>query len=508
MLLSVRHRSGSKKPTAPVGRVSGIIAPMRTTTPAMVLAALGAVGCAAPMLSRDGQVVFTEEGGRRGASVITANGVEFLDAAELPQPVVRRSVDEPWRPATGFLIPKDGVWRATSRPAAIQGHGLAVVLRASDALVPSWGGEVLLRIDALAPAEAFPGAAASLRPPERLAIVIDGHGPNAAPLVAVALDDLGGGDRVALVDSARARTIVPLVPGSHRTLLGAAAARVTASPASIRDLASAIAIARGWVAPRGAAPPGAGAGHVLVVTDGVGVAQGGERLARELGALRTAGVRVTAVGAPDGLDAAALAPLGPDVHAGGAFPRREDAVAAAVPPPGDTVLEDVVLEVSSVPAAARVIELSGGASAMALDRDKILLGDLYAGEARTEVARVALPVWVPGEPIEISVTATYRDRASGESLLASTTMHGRYSSDIEAIASARHGDVIAYASALAMVRRLDRAFAGSTVDRLGGLRPVVAQQARSLGELSRAHHDPALGAQAEVLTTLLGAIDD
>src|SRR5262245_15498007 len=96
--------------------------------------ALGAA-CGAPVLSRDGKLVFQPRGAR-GASVITANGVEFLDGNELPQPVVRRSVDEPWRPATGFLMPADGIWRRTSTAVPVQGRGLLVVLRSSDVLVP------------------------------------------------------------------------------------------------------------------------------------------------------------------------------------------------------------------------------------------------------------------------------------------------------------------------------------------------------------------------------------
>src|SRR5271169_189472 len=87
-----------------------------------------AAGCARPVLSRDGQLVFQPKGAH-GAGVITANGVEFLDRTEIPRPVVRRSLDEPWRPATGFLLPADGVWRATAKPLAVEGRGLAVVLR-------------------------------------------------------------------------------------------------------------------------------------------------------------------------------------------------------------------------------------------------------------------------------------------------------------------------------------------------------------------------------------------
>src|SRR4051812_47126410 len=99
-------------------------------SPALLLAAFAA-GCGAPMLSQDGQLVFTEPGGRRGASVITANGVQFMDATDLPKPIERQSASDPWRAPTGFLLPRDGIWRETSKPVPIQGHGLGVVLRSS-----------------------------------------------------------------------------------------------------------------------------------------------------------------------------------------------------------------------------------------------------------------------------------------------------------------------------------------------------------------------------------------
>ncbi|HSN96679.1 MAG TPA: vWA domain-containing protein [Candidatus Nanopelagicales bacterium] len=473
---------------------------------ACIAATLAGVGCSRPVLTREGRLVFAE-GGARGASVLTANGVEFLDVAEVPAPVIRRSTNEPWQPSTGFLLPKSGVWRETSRPVAVNGHGLTMVLRSSDHLVPSWGGEVLVRIDALVPAEAFP--AADVRPPRVVAVVIDGHSPNIAPLVEVALDNLGQRDRAMIVDAAPARAVLPLVPGAHHTLLGAAVERVAArrSAAASHDLAGALALARTQLGRRAAAITGS-VRQVLVVTDGAGIAAGDARLSREVAALRAQGVRLTAIGAPDRLQPDALLPLGEDVFAGGSFEDREDAIAEALPPPGEVVLEDVELTLASAPAPLRVIELSGGQSAITPESDRIFLGELYAGEARTEVARVAVPVWVPGEPLEIEVSATYRDAASGERLSSRSVMRCRYSSDVEKIADARHGDVIAYASALAMVRRLHRAFLGSEIDRVGGLRPVVAWQARSLSALAKAQRDPAIDAQAEILQTLLGAIED
>lgn len=493
-----------------------------TPTGALVAVALLALasGCERPVLSRDGQLVFQQKGAR-GASVITANGVEFLDRADIPRPVVRRSADEPWRPATGFLLPADGVWRKTATPVAIEGRGLAVVLRTSDVLVPSWGGEILLRIDAIAPVAAFPHAASSVRTPERLAIVLDGAGPDTVALATVALDNLGGADRAGLVDSRGARPVLPLIPGSHHTLLHAAVERLVAQKAreaastgtslpaagrDDRDLAGALHLARGWI---NAAQPGEKARrHVLVLTDGVGPTRGGARLAQEVRDLAAAGVEIVTVGS-DRVDPAALAALGASPGGSAALlDERKDVVDKAVPPPGDVVLDDVRLSTSSVPAPARMVEVSGGEAALGLYADHLSLGQVYAGEARTEVARVALPPWVPGEKAELTVTARYFDVKSSQLQTARATIRLRYSDDVEEIAKARHGDVIAYASALAMVRRLHRAFLGSELDRPGGVRRLATMQAATLADLARIQHDRALAVQAEMLTTLLGVIED
>jgi hypothetical protein len=485
---------------------------------AVIALSTGGAGCAAPVLSRDGQLVVSQAGAR-GASVITAHGIEFIDRADIPRPVIRRSVNEPFHPATGFLLPADGIWRKTSKPVAVEGHGLLVTLRSSDVLIPSWGGEILLRLDAIAPAAAFPRAAPSIRPAERLAIILDGTTAETTALVSAALEDLGGADRVGIIDAGGARgparPLLPLVPGSHRTLLRAAVEQLVTqaarTPAYLseagRDLAGALATARGWVGVANAGDGDPAVRHVLVLSDAVGVARGGTPLARQVQALAAAGARLTAVGAGR-LSADALAPLGADVHPGGSLEQREAAIDASIRPPGDVVLEDVSLSISSVPAPARIIETSGGQSALALDKDHFILGDLYAGEARTEVARLTLPTWVPGEPLDLTITATYRDAASGQPQTAEATLHCRYSNDIERIAAARHGDVIAYASALAMVRRLHRAFLGSEIDRIGGLHSMVGLQARSLASLAKTSGDAALGAQAEILSSLLGAIDD
>ena len=355
---------------------------------AVVALALAGTGCAAPQLTRDGQVVFSE-GGARGASVLTANGVEFMDHNDVPSPVVRRSVNEPWRPATGFLLPADGVWRETSTPSAAEGQGLLLVLRASDVLVPTWGGEVLVRIDAIVPSSAFPAVASSVRAPLRLAVIIDGDSAALTELADAALDNLGERDRVTLIDGDRGRTVVPLLPGTHRTLLRGAVERLAQPhrPAS-RHLAEALELARRWVTAPVAdarAPHSVAVARqdpqrqVLVISDGAGVAQAGPRLGAALGALRSAGVAVTAAAPPPAL-AEALAPFG-DTIAAGSADDRADAVAGLVPPPGDVALRDVVISISSVPAPARVVEISGGSPALSLDADHLWLGDLYTGSA-------------------------------------------------------------------------------------------------------------------------------
>jgi len=476
--------------------------------------ALGLSACAKPYLAKDGQLVFTPSGGRRGASVLTANGVEFLDSADIPKPNVRRSPYEPWVPATGFLLPADGVWRETSRPVAIKGPGLGVVLRSSDTLIPSWGGEILVRLDVLAPSDAFPAAKASVREPRRIALVVDGYTNDTIQHARTILDNLGANDRLVIIESQGARIVVPPLPGSDHTLLDGAIDRVVARPSNAgkrvsRDLSGALVQARKFITGySSASAPTSAKLQVIVLTDGVGVAQDQLRLTSEVSWLRQHAVRVSALGVTNALRPEHLTPFGDEGFVYSSPEKRNELLDKLVPPPGDVVLEDVELTFSSVPAPIRVLEVSGGLASLSLDHDRLLLGDLYAGEARTEVARIAMPVWVPGEPIEVTMTARYRDAQTGEWHTATSTFFGRYEDDVERIARARHGDVIAYASALSMVRRLGRIFQGRQTDRLGGLRPVVTLQADSLARLSRETGDAALGIQADVLRALLGVVED
>jgi len=458
------------------------------------------VGCERPFLARDGTLVFQEKGAH-GAAVVTANGLEYHDRDDLPTPVVRHDANEPWRPAVGFILPVDGRLTETSRPTVVGTTGLAVALRPSDTRVPSWGGEILVRLDVIAPAA--PGTA---RDPERLALVLDGGGEDTYALAEAAIAQLGGRDRVTVLDAHGARVVVPLMPASHRSLALAAIDKRLGDPRAERyDLAGAVARAR--------AALGEGeTRRIVVLSDG----EAGELLApgltSELAASLSDGVALFVAAARPGVNPRALSAIAS--AGGGGFAvdspldARLTALRLAVPPAGLVVYHDVVLTFEGTPAPSHVLEASGGDVRWRLEAGELAVGDLYSGEIRTEIVRVSVPAWVPGEPFKFTVTATFDDVArEGERRSMATELPCLYDDDIERIAKSRHGDVIAYASALATLRRLDAAFVGAGVARAGGLRAIARMHARSLALLARDMHDPQIGEQAELLRSLLDATE-
>jgi hypothetical protein len=464
----------------------------------VLAAALLAGGCATPALSQSGQLVFSEKP-QHGATVLTANGVEFVDKSDRPRAVVRTSAFEPWRPPTGFLLPADGILRATSTPVVLDGKGVRVVLRASDGLVPAWGGEILLRLDALVPAPEHPEAVQTLRAAARVAIVLDADTTDAVPLVEDLLDSVGAADRVSVFDSAGGVSIVPAVPGTHRSLLAGAAERRLAKDRSRtrRDLASALARA-------GRMLGSAGPRRLLLLSDGRGVLGDSRAVRAAATKLDRAGVRIAAVGVEPSVQRSALAPVTEHVGSGDEL-ARVAAIDALLAPPGDVVVRDLELSFSSAPAPLRLLESSSGEITSTLEDERLDLGDLSVGEARTEVVRLGIVDWQAGDELRVRVRASWHD-AAGNAHSAKRELRMLYSEDIEAIARQRRGDVIAYASALAMVRRLERAFLGSQVDHIGGLEGLVRWQARSLTALARTRHDAWLAGEAEVLDSLLDAL--
>ena len=126
---------------------------MRRAIACLPLLVAFACACERPFLARDGTLVFPEKGAH-GASIVTANGLEFHDRIDVPDRVVVRDPYEPWRAPVGFILPASGRFTKTSSPTVMSTPGLAVVMRPSDSRVPSWGGEMFVRVDVLAPAAA------------------------------------------------------------------------------------------------------------------------------------------------------------------------------------------------------------------------------------------------------------------------------------------------------------------------------------------------------------------
>jgi len=462
-----------------------------------------AIGCAGPVVARDGTVVVQEKGAS-GATVMTANGVEYRDRTDVPQRVVVKDPNTPWRAPVGFILPQNGRFTQTSKPTVLTAPGLGIVMRPSDTRVPAWGGEVLVRIDLLSPA-----APGSTREPEQVAFLVDGAGPDTMALSDAALAQLGGRDHITVIDVRGAHTVVPTMPASHRSLSSAALAKRLRQPRpATGDLAASLDQARAVL--------GASGPRLLVLfTDG----ESGKHLeGASMTALRAVAqanlpvmiVTTSAKANFDALNALSAEGAGTLVS-DDTLDARLHTLRDDLPTPGPVLFGDVVLTFEGTPAPSHVLEASGGDVRWRLDAGELALGDVVAGEMRTEVVRVTVPAWVPGEKFSFTVTAHVTDPTApgsakpGERKEFKAALPCIYDSDIARIAASRHGDVIAYASALATMSRLDEAFVGPGVERAGGLRALAEMHAQSMGALARDMHDPQIQEQAEILAALLRA---
>jgi hypothetical protein len=472
--------------------------------PLTALPLLALCACGRPFLARDGTLVFPEKGAH-GASVVTSNGLLFRDVADVPERIVVRDPYEPWRAPLGFLVPASGRFTKTSLPTVIASDGLVVALRPSDTRVPSWGGEMLVRIDVRAPAA--PGGA---RWGEDIGLVVDGRGGETLALVEAALGQLAGRDRVVVADAAGPRVIVPPMPASDRSLVLAAVQRSLTSAVGAeqpRDRAGAVrtalqALSRGPVR------------RVLVLSDAG--AEAAAEASRGLGG-ELVPLEVVSTSSRN-------APLEP----------RIQSIRAFLPASGDVAVRDVVLAFDAVPAPSHVLEASGGTARWELEGGELALGDVRAGDERTEVVRVTIPPFAPGELFELHVAVRFgdvrrpdrregadantdvrrpdrregadanTDVRTGEPRSMDASLRCAYDDNVERLADSRHGDVIAYASALATLARLDASFLGAqrTPE---DLRSLARMHARSLALLARDAHDPAAAEQAARLEALLGA---
>jgi hypothetical protein len=440
-----------------------------------VLSAFGAASCARPVVARDGTLVF-QEPGAHGASIVTANGIEFHDVADVPERHVVRDPYEPWRAPLGFILPANGRFTKTSVPTLIATKGLGVSLRPSDTRVPSWGGEIFVRVDVLAPAPE-----GKARWGEDVALVLEGRGADLHALAQAALDQLGGRDRVEVVDAMDASVVVPTMPASNRSLVMAAIDRTMGStPPERVEPVKALQTAVDGIS-------SAAHRRILVLADAKG---------------RPASAWAEAMGD-------AKAPMTVVSANAGDLEDRLQAVRDFVPPSGETEFRDMVLSFDATPSPSHVLEASGGDARWDLEGGELGLGDVRAGEARAEVVRVSIPAWTAGEAYALHVTARYKDLLhdglDGPERTMTADLKCTYDDNVERIAASRHGDVIAYASALATLSRLDAAFAGAGTGE-GGLRKMAQMQAQSLALLARDMHDPAAAEQAAVLEALLAVV--
>jgi hypothetical protein len=463
-----------------------------------VVLGLGVTGCASPVfLNKDGTVEFQQKGAH-GANVVTANGLEMRETADgVPVRHISHDATEPWRAPIGFLIPASGVFTQTSHATKIDTKGskdgappLEIVLRPSDTRVPSWGGEVLVRVDVIAPA-----ADGTARSGEDVVIVVDG-GEDAVPLLAATLAQLAARDRVEVLDALTGQPMVPFLPASNRSLISAAVAQRLGDLRGPRVLGPTLAQIK--------SRPGAKVSmRVVVLTDGKSPADAAAQKELERLAAIPVGVDVVATSAK--ADAKVLASIG---RAGGGnvvtkdtLAERVEEIQRIVPPSGDPVYSDVTLSFQGTPAPSHVLEASGGDVRWRLESGDLDLGELRAGDARTEVMRVTVPAWIAGEAFAFTVTAHLTDNY-GLTHELSAKLPCVYDDDLGRLADSRSGDVIAYASALATRKVLDSAFLGGAIDRQGGLRKLAMTHARSLTDLAKATNDPALAEEAAALSAL------
>jgi hypothetical protein len=456
---------------------------------------LALCACELPYLGHDGTVIFPEKGAH-GATIVTENGIEFRDRDDVPSRIVRHSTSEPWRAPVGFILPHSGRFTETSRPTVVATNGLAFALRPSDTRVPSWGGEVLVRVDIIAPA-----AAGTAREGERIVLVLDGVGRDTLLLGDVALGQLGAYDHFGVVDATDAKLVVPMLPGNHKSLASAAIEkREREGTHRSRDLTGALKMAGSMLGPTGAR-------RLLVLTDGHGTLDDTSMMA--VGALGDSGVIVSAVPSDIGVDSmyvASMATSGGVAQTADGVPARAAMVKRAIPAAGLVTFTDTKVSFAGNPAPSHVLESSGGGVLWHPNSGDLWLGEVRAGEARTEVLRVTIPPYLPGHKFTFEVTAHANDATTGEERVFYAEVPCTYDDDIERIANSRNGDVIAYASALATLKRLDAAFVGEDVRRAGGVKAVARLHAQSMTLLARDTGDHAIAEQAEILNSLLATL--
>src|SRR4051794_31979299 len=84
--------------------------------------------------------------GPSGAATAAPGEGRMSDRVAPPRHIATSAFDD-WRPPPMGVLPPDGYLRHSSSPVLMQAGGIGLTLRASDTIVPSWGGDFYLRVD-------------------------------------------------------------------------------------------------------------------------------------------------------------------------------------------------------------------------------------------------------------------------------------------------------------------------------------------------------------------------
>ena len=461
-------------------------------------AALALGGCS------DLRLFVTPEGniavGPSGAATAAPGEGHVTDRNEPPPRHMATSAFDDWRPPPMGVLPPGGFLRHSSEPSLLQVGGIALTLRASDAIVPAWGGDIYLRVDMRVGQQGE-------RPPGRdIAIIIDPTDHDslvrARRFASAVFETLRVGDRGTVISTTGGQVMVPLVPFAGVPLLIERTQRLERSDGE-SSLAAGLEQA---VALLGSSQPNESRMRRLIVFSGSR-------------ALIDAETRDWVRAATEAHVDVSLVPL---TH--GASERFErlqlmtQSMALPVPDTDDThehelvaelsalpempvVADDITFSIDSLPGPTHLIETAGAQSVWTPEGGEVPLGAIHAGEDRTFVMRGLVPSWRAGSEYELSLRVRWHDSHGDQHT--QVTFRAQYSGSPMEYAESRNGDVLQYVSLLNTLSNVQAALTRDDASTFLSLRQPAIMQSRSLSVYALEHHDEIMGSQAALLETLL-----
>jgi hypothetical protein len=376
--------------------------------------------------------------------------------------------------------------------------GVGMTLRASDRLVPSWGGDYYVRVDVRS-------AALTERPPSRdLAVVIDtrDHGSldRMRRLGAAIFETMRPGDRGALLTSGDGgQVLVPLYSFAAVPLLVERAGSFDPDPND--DLGVAIQRAVAYLSSGGADRTR----RLIVFSSSSAVLDSEVR--EWVSVARQSQIDVVlvpfAVGTAIRFQRLAsvtqATAVGQIPHDDAEEQRSVETLSAL--PSLRAVADSVTLTIESFPGPLHLIEVAGAHASWTPSGGEVVLGPVRAGEDKTLVLRTSVPAWQDSAPFEIRVRVHVHD-ASGDHD-ATRTLTARYTASPAEQAASRSGDVLQYVSLLNTLSNVQAAIVRDDPATFGSLREAATLQAHTLALYAREHQDEIMGEQASLLQQLI-----